>query len=160
MDSEQEARAALADVRQRRESVESELSRNRPLWWMDLLYALGFYLVLASVELGTGLSVLLAGLGFGLLLLAVVLGIRRAARGAVSSPRRVWTPARLAGTVVWLAAMFAVFWASQQVAEVFLPEWAAPLPAAVPAAVLSWFFVRWLGRIGFGRREPAAKGAL
>ncbi|GAA1750419.1 MULTISPECIES: hypothetical protein [Streptomonospora] len=160
MDSEHEARAALADVRRRRESVESELSRNRPLWWMDLLYAVGFYVVLASVELGAGLSILLAGLGFALLLLAVVLGIRRAARAAVSGPRRVWTPARLAGAAAWLAAMFAVFWASQQVAEGFLPEWAAPLPAAVPAAVLSWFFVRWLGRIGFGRRASAAKGAL
>ncbi|MUL41161.1 hypothetical protein FZ103_08200 [Streptomonospora sp. PA3] len=155
MEKEQEARAALDDVRRRQESVGRELSRHRPRWWMDLLYALGFYVVLASLELGAGISLAAAGVGFALLFLAVALGIRRAARGGVSGRRRVWTPGRVAAAAVWLAGILGVFWAARTLIEGHLPEWAAPMPAAVPAAVLSWFFVRWLGRIGFGPRRPA-----
>ncbi|MFD0776357.1 hypothetical protein ACFQZ2_20685 [Streptomonospora algeriensis] len=154
---QQEARAALDDVRRMQTSVEGELSRHRPRWWMDLLYAVGFYTVLASLELGEGMSLAVAGLGFGLLFLAVGLGILRAARSGVRGRRRVWTPGRVVGAAAWLVAMPAVFWAARTVAEGFLPEWAAPMLGAVPAAVLSWFFVRWLGRLGFGPRRSAAR---
>ncbi|KIH97491.1 hypothetical protein LP52_18850 [Streptomonospora alba] len=157
MEHEQEARAALDGVRRMQTSVEGELNRNRPRWWMDILYAAGFYTVLASLELGTWISPAVAGLGFAMLFLAVGLGILRAARGGVRGPRRVWTPARAVGAAAWLAAMFAVFWAVRTLAEGFLPEWAAPVVAAVPAAVLSWFFVHWLGRLGFGPGRPAAR---
>ena|SRR5690625_5191994 len=157
MEQGKQARVALEDIRRRQEAVSRELDRNRPTWWMDLLFAVGFYLVPAGTELGPAIALSMAACGFGLLALSVGLGIRRAARGGVGGPRRIFTAGRIAAAAVWLVGLLALFRLALAVVEGYTPEWAAPFFAAVPAAVLSWFFVRWIGRISVGPRPGSGR---
>lgn len=149
---EQEARAALDDVRRRQEAVGRELGRHRPRWWMTAMYVLGMYLVMASVELGAGYSLLVAGGGFALLAGAVGLAVSRAAKGGVGGPRTMWSPLRVAATAAWLVAIFGVFLLVRTFAEGYLAEWQAPIAAAAPAAGVAWLFALWVWRLSFGPR--------
>ncbi|QBI53535.1 hypothetical protein [Streptomonospora litoralis] len=158
MEQEQEARAALEDVRRRQESVSRELGRYRPTGWMTAMYVLGMYTVLATTELGPAIALPAAACGFGVMVAGVALAVRRAAHSGVQ-PRRVWTPWRLVAAVSWLAGIYGVFWLAEAAVRVHLPEWQAPFVAAAPAALATWLFAEWLWWLGFGPRRFAAEGS-
>ncbi|GAB3283792.1 hypothetical protein [Parasphingorhabdus pacifica] len=149
MESE-EARRALREVSGRQQQTAAAMAGLHPPVWSTAVFVFGYYVVFAGIDFAFPVPLICFGVGGLIMAGGLLVGIRHERKAGVKGPRDLWDTRTIILVCAWLLALSVVFHLGRVALAGVVPVGPSSVLAAVPAAVICAFMVRWIYRRAYG----------